>query len=162
MPGVRAVRVPISKVTVRVVKDVPTVLVAPVVAPLLIVAPVPTPVAVPMTEFDESLSNALSNAIVPPAVLWQYRVTTPAVVVDPACIAIFWLPVLEPVVSPPIKPEVNMYTTMPAMTAMAIRIKVAKIGEMALQFLRSLVIFLNFLSPLYSLFLDWYSIKVVA
>jgi len=43
-------------------------------------------------------------------------------------------------------PEVNMYTTTPAITAMAIRIKVAKIGDIPLRFILKFFIFVFFAS----------------
>jgi hypothetical protein len=63
------------------------------------------------------------------------------------CTAAFSCPVVPPPVIVAIVPEVNMYTTMPAITAMAMRIRTANIGESALAFLRSLVIII-FLSHL--------------
>ena len=44
-------------------------------------------------------------------------------------------------------PDVNMYTTMPAITAMAMSISVANIGEMAFLFLINLVNFIFFVTP---------------
>jgi hypothetical protein len=61
--------------------------------------------------------------------------------------ATFSCPAAPPPVNEAMVPDVNMYTTMPAITAIAMRIKTANMGERALTFLRNLVIFIIPLSP---------------